>query len=123
MTQNINTTANNNTMNVYVILHSHSEYCGFSVFGGVFRTKEEAIAEAKKRMEDSHYPTIEIRVIEETHRDRRNEKDINDIYVIPIRESDMKNIERINEDLADEYYGAHDVAYNLGGLLITEQTI
>lgn len=123
MAQNINTTESSNTMKVYVILDSHSEYCGFSVFGGVFRTKEEAIAEAKKRFEDSRYPTIEIRVVEETYRDRRNEKDITDIYVIPIRESDMENIERINEDLADEYYGASVVAYNMGGLLITERTI
>ena len=106
------TTAINTTTNVFVVLHPHSEYNGFSVYGGVFKTKEAAIADFMKRNSKSRYPIIETLIHE------HNEE----TYVIPITNRYKDNIEQIREDFNDDMW-ASEIAYDYGGLLILETKV
>ena len=100
----------NNNTTIYVVLQSHSEYCGFSVFSGIFRSKEEAIENWKKHFTSHRYPLVDIIKVDEGK----------STYIIPIRKSNESEIDRIKEELK---YDASSTAYYFGGFLIEEMTI
>jgi hypothetical protein len=106
MTTTNTTTATNNT--IYVRLFSHSEYTAFDIFGGIFKSTEEAIEDYAKRNSYSKYPIIETLMKEE----------YDDLFVLPLFNKD--NIDEIKEDFE---YSAYDTAYRYGGYAIRKMTI
>jgi hypothetical protein len=107
MTTTNTTTANTNNT-IYVRLFSHSEYTAFDIFGGIFKSMEEAIEDYVKRNSNSKYPIIETLMKEE----------YDDLFVLPL--FNKENIDEIKEDFE---YSAYDTAYRYGGYVIRKMTI
>lgn len=97
-------------MKVFVVLHGHSEYQGFSVFGGVYADLESAIKTTIAQLSYTQY-------LSETCEYHTKKGIVKMTYVVPFDETSEQ--ER-RDDLNN--YGIDNTAYHFG-FIVQEQEV
>jgi hypothetical protein len=94
---------------VFVKLYGHSEYMGFTVFGGVFNSVEAAI-NSERNLTDKT-------VLQRTDGDT--------VYVLPLYLTESKErVEQIKAEFFDpDPYFADSVCYQYGGYVVREMEV
>lgn len=91
---------------VFVVLYGHSEYCGFDIFGGAFKTLQSALEHAQSRRKKWYNEVL-------------TKQEGNVTYVLPLK-SDDEDYESKRNEFEFDY---DQMTYYNGGYIIMETEV